>query len=125
MVSILSRVNITDSSGGRISVCIKVLRSKYYNASITNQIIVAVKTVLANRKAKRHDVLKGTIVRLVKKTSRPNGTKIWFEDNAIVVYTKREELMGTRIFGPVTYELRFSLGKKKHTKILTLASSII
>ena len=125
MISILSRVYITDSSGGRISVCIKVLQSKYYHASLANQIIVAVKTVLSDRKAKRHDVLKGTIVRLVKKTSRPNGIKIWFEDNAIVVYTKREELMGTRIFGPVTYELRFALGKKKHTKILTLASSII
>lgn len=116
MISILSRVYITDSSGGRISVCIKVLQSKYYHASLANQIIVAVKTVLSDRKAKRHDVLKGTIVRLVKKTSRPNGIKIWFEDNAIVVYTKREELMGTRIFGPVTYELRFALGKKNTLK---------
>ena len=125
MISIRSYVYISDSSGGRLAQCIKVLNSKYYHAKLTNNIIVAVKTVLADRKAKRHDVLKGTIIRLVKKTSRPIGSKIWFEDNAIIVYSKRKELMGSRIFGPVTYELRFALGKKKHTKILSLASSIV
>jgi large subunit ribosomal protein L14 len=125
MITALTKVYISDSSGGRIAICIKVLKSKYYHASLTNKIIVAVKVVLSDRKAKRHDVLKGTIIRLVKKTSRPIGTKIWFEDNAIIVYNKRDELMGSRIFGPVSYELRFALGKKKHTKILTLASSIV
>jgi large subunit ribosomal protein L14 len=125
MISILSHVYISDSSGARIGVCIKVLHSKYYFARLTNQIIIAVKVVLADRKAKRHDVLKGTVVRMVRKTFRPMGSRIWFEDNAIVVYSKREELMGSRIFGPVPYELRFALGKKKHTKILSLAPSIV
>lgn len=125
MITVKSRIYISDSSGARVGQCIKVLRSKYYKAKLTDQIIIAVKVVLSDRKAKRHDVLKGTVIRLVKKTSRPIGSKIWFEDNAIVVYNKRGELMGFRLFGPVTYELRFAIGKKKHTKILSLASSIV
>lgn len=125
MITIKTKIYISDSSGARIGECIKVLRSKYYHARITNQIIIAVKVVLADRKAKRHDILKGTIIRLARKTIRLDGTKVWFGDNAIVVYNKREELMGKRIFGPVTYELRYALGKKKHTKILTLASSVL
>lgn len=125
MVTIKTYVNISDSSGARIGECIKVLRSKYYHAKLADQIIIAVKVALDDRKAKRHDVLKGTILRLRKTTSRPTGIKIKFEDNAITVYNKRNELMGSRLFGPVVYELRFATGKKKHTKILSLASSII
>ena len=125
MVTIKSYVYISDSSGARIGECIKVLKSKYYHAKLTDQIIIAVKTALEDRKAKRHDVLKGTIIRLRKITSRPTGIKIKFEDNAITVYNKRNEIMASRIFGPVVYELRFAVGKKKHTKILSLASSVL
>jgi large subunit ribosomal protein L14 len=125
MITIKSFVYISDSSGARIGECIKVLRSKYYHAKLTDQIIIAVKVALTDRKAKRHDVLKGTIIRLNKITSRSTGMKIRFEDNAIIVYTKRQELMGSRLFGPVVYELRYAMGKKKHTKISALASSVI
>lgn len=125
MITIKSYVYISDSSGARIGECIKVLRSKYYHAKLTDQVIIAVKVALTDRKAKRHDVLRGTVIRLTKTTSRPTGMKIKFEDNAITVYNKRDELMGSRLFGPVVYELRFALGKKKHTKILSLASSVI
>ena len=51
--------------------------------------------------------------------------KIKFGDNAITVYNKRNELMGSRLFGPVAQELRIATGKKKHTKILSIASSIV
>lgn len=125
MITIKTYVNISDSSGARIGECIKVLRSKYYHAKLSDQIIIAVKVALDDRKAKRHDVLKGTIIRLKKFTSRPTGIKIKFEDNAIIVYNKRNEVMASRIFGPVAYELRFAIGKKKHTKILSLASSVV
>lgn len=125
MITVKSFVYISDSSGARIGECIKVLRSKYYHAKLADQIMIAVKVALTERKAKRHDVLKGTILRLKKTTSRSNGMKISFEDNAITVYNKRNEIMASRLFGPVVYELRYATGKKKHTKILSLASSVI
>lgn len=125
MITIKSYINISDSSGARIGECIKVLKSKYYHAKLADQIILAVKTALSYRKAKRHDVLKGTILRLKKITSRTNGIKIKFGDNAVVVYNKRNELIGSRLFGPVAQELRIATGKKKHTKLLSIASAVI
>jgi large subunit ribosomal protein L14 len=125
MITIKSYVNISDSSGARIGECIKVLKSKTYHARLADQIIIAVKIALTDRKAKRHDVLKGTVLRLKKITTRTNGIKIKFNDNAITVYNKRNELMGSRLFGPVAQELRVAKGKKKHTKILSIASSIV
>ena len=125
MITIKSYVNISDSSGARIGECIKVLRSKYYHAKLADQIILAVKVALTERKAKRHDVLKATILRLKKTTSRASGMKIKFGDNAVTVYNKRNELMGSRLFGPVVHELRVAMGKKKHTKILSIASAIV
>lgn len=125
MITIKTFVYISDSSGARIGECIKVLRSKYYHAKLGDQIIIAVKVALTDRKAKRHDILKGTVLRIKKTTSRSNGTKLRFGDNAITVYNKRGDLIGTRLFGPVVQELRQALGKRKHTKILSLASSVI
>ncbi len=125
MITIKSYVHITDSSGARIGECIKVLKSKYYHAKVADQVILAVKVALTDRKAKRHDVLKGTIVRLRKRTSRSNGMKISFGDNAVIVYNKRNELMGSRLFGPVVQELRIATGKKKHVKLLSIASVVV
>lgn len=125
MISIKSYVNISDSSGARIGECIKVLKSKYYHAKLADQIILAVKVALTDRKAKRHDVLKGTVLRLKKTTSRKNGIKIKFGDNAVTVYNKRNELIGSRLFGPVVHELRAATGKKKHTKLLSIAAAVI
>jgi large subunit ribosomal protein L14 len=125
MVTIKSYVYISDSSGARIGECIKVLRSKYYHAKLADQIILSVKVALPDRKVKRHDVLKGTIIRLKKKTSRTNGMKIEFQDNAVIIYNKRNELMGSRLFGPVVHELRIATGKKKNIKILSIAAVVI
>jgi len=125
MVTIKSYVYISDSSGARIGECIKVLRSKYYHAKLADQIILSVKVALPDRKVKRHDVLKGTIIRLKKKTSRTNGMKIEFKDNAVIIYNKRNELMGSRLFGPVVHELRIATGKKKNIKILSIAAVVI
>ncbi len=125
MITIKSYIHISDSSGARIGECIKVLKSKYYHAKLADQIILAVKIALSDRKAKRHEVLKGTILRLKKTTSRSNGIKIKFGDNAVTVYNKRNELIGSRLFGPVAQELRIATGKKKHTKLLSIASAVI
>lgn len=125
MITIKSYVNISDSSGARIGECIKVLKSKYYHAKLADQIILAVKVALTDRKAKRHDVLKATVLRLRKTTSRKNGIKIKFGDNAVTVYNKRNELIGSRLFGPVVHELRAATGKKKHTKLLSIAAAVI
>jgi len=125
MITIKSYVYISDSSGARIGECIKVLKSKYYHAKLADQVIIAVKIALTDRKAKRHDVLKATIIRLKKRTTRTNGIIFKFNDNAVVVYNKRNELMGSRIFGPVVHELRVATGKKKHTKLLSIAAAVI
>jgi large subunit ribosomal protein L14 len=125
MITIKSYVNIADNSGARIGQCVKVLGSKYYHARVSNQIILAVKVALTDRKIKRRDVLKGTILRLRKATFRSNGMKIKFQDNAVVVYNKRDELMGSRLFGPVAQELRIAKGKKKNSKILSPAASVL
>lgn len=125
MITIKSYVYISDSSGARIGECIKVLKSKYYHAKLADQVIIAVKVALTDRKAKRHDVLKATVIRLKKITTRTDGIKVRFNDNAVVVYNKRNELMGSRIFGPVVHELRVATGKKKHTKLLSIAAAVI
>lgn len=125
MITIKSYVYISDSSGARIGECIKVLKSKYYHAKLADKIIVAVKVALTDRKAKRHDVLKATVIRLKKFTTRTTGIKVKFNDNAVVVYNKRNELMGSRIFGPVVHELRVATGKKKNTKLLSIAAAVV
>jgi large subunit ribosomal protein L14 len=125
MITIKSYVYISDNSGARVGQCVKVLGSKYYHAKVSNQIILAVKVALTDRKVKRRDVMKGTILRLKKTTFRSNGMKIKFQDNAVTIYNKREELMGSRLFGPIAQELRIAKGKKRHTKILALAASVI
>lgn len=121
MISIKSYVYVSDSSGARIAECIKILKSKYYRSKIARELIIAVKIARPERKAKRHDVLKGMIIRLKKKTYRNNGIKLMFGDNSVIVYKKSGELMGSRLFGPVTHELR----NGKNLKILSISTSVI
>jgi len=121
MIIIKTIVKITDTSGGRLTECIKILRSKFYNGKLTDYIIVAVKTAFTNRKVKRHDIYKGIVVRIKKKTNRFSGIKIKFGDNAIVVFNKRNEIFASRVKGPVCTELR----KEKLTKILNMSGVIL
>lgn len=111
----------TDSSGARLCECIKILRSKYFYGKLVDYVIVAVKTAYTDRKLKRHEIYKTIVVRIKKKTTRYIGSKIMYEDNAIVLYNKRNDLFSSRVKGPVCVELRI----EKISRIMMLSGIIL
>lgn len=121
MIFIKTKVNIADNSGGKVGECIRVLRSKFESASLSDFIIVAIKKAINDKKVKLHDVKIGIVVRLGKKTLRKNGIIISFSDNAIVLLDKRNDLAGNRITGPIASELITN----KYNKVIFLAPSVI
>ena len=122
MIQMQSRLFVADNSGARTIQCIKVLGgSKRRSASIGDIIVVSIKDALPRAKVKKGDVYKAVIVRTSKDFKRPDGTAIRFDKNAAVLLDKQEEPIATRIFGPVTRELR----SKKFMKIISLAPEVI
>ena len=117
-----SNLDVADNSGARKIQCIKVLGgSKRRFASIGDIIIVSVKDAIPRGKVKKGEVLKAVIVRTKKDFKRNDGTTIRFDKNAAVLLDKQEEPIATRIFGPVTRELR----TKKFMKIISLAPEVL
>ena len=117
-----SNLFVADNSGARKIQCIKVLGgSKRRFASIGDIIVVSVKDAIPRGKVKKGEVLKAVIVRTKKNFSRADGTSIRFDKNAAVLLDKQEEPIATRIFGPVTKELR----TKKFMKIISLAPEVL
>ena len=122
MIQMQSKLFVADNSGARTIQCIKVLGgSKRRSASIGDIIVVSIKDALPRAKVKKGDVYKAVIVRTSKDYKRPDGTTIRFDKNAAVLLDKQEEPIATRIFGPVTRELR----NKKFMKIISLAPEVI
>ena len=122
MIQMQSKLFVADNSGARKIQCIKVLGgSKRRFASIGDIIVVSVKDALPRAKVKKGDVYKAVIVRTSKDFKRPDGSAIRFDKNAAVLLDKQEEPIATRIFGPVTRELR----TKKFMKIISLAPEVI
>ena len=122
MIQMQSNLFVADNSGARKIQCIKVLGgSKRRSASIGDIIVVSIKDALPRAKVKKGDVYKAVIVRTSKDFKRPDGTAIRFDKNAAVLLDKQEEPIATRIFGPVTRELR----TKKFMKIISLAPEVI
>ena len=122
MIQMQSKLFVADNSGARKIQCIKVLGgSKRRSASIGDIIVVSIKDALPRAKVKKGDVYKAVIVRTSKDFKRPDGSAIRFDKNAAVLLDKQEEPIGTRIFGPVTRELR----SKKFMKIISLAPEVI
>ena len=122
MIQMQSQLLVADNSGARRIQCIKVLGgSKRRFASIGDIIVVSIKDAIPRAKVKKGDVYKAVIVRTSKDFSRPDGTTIRFDKNAAVLLDKQEEPIGTRIFGPVTRELR----TKKFMKIISLAPEVL
>ena len=122
MIQMQSKLFVADNSGARTIQCIKVLGgSKRRSASIGDIIVVSIKDALPRAKVKKGDVYKAVIVRTSKDYKRPDGTAIRFDKNAAVLLDKQEEPIATRIFGPVTRELR----SKKFMKIISLAPEVI
>ena len=113
---------VADNSGARKIQCIKILGgSKRRSASIGDVIVVSVKEAIPNGKVKMGEVTRAVIVRTKKGVSRRDGSLIRFDKNSAVLLTKEGEPIGTRIFGPVTRELRL----KNFTKIISLAPEVL
>ncbi len=122
MIQMQSNLFVADNSGARKIQCIKVLGgSKRRFASIGDIIVVSVKDAIPRAKVKKGEVFKAVIVRTSKEFTRNDGSTIRFDKNAAVLLDKQEEPIATRIFGPVTRELR----TKKFMKIISLAPEVL
>ena len=117
-----TNLEVADNSGARKVQCIKVIGgSKRKFASVGDVIIVSIKEAIPKGKVNKGDVHQAVIVRTAKEIRRNDGSAIRFDKNAAVLINKQLEPIGTRIFGPVTRELR----AKKFMKIVSLAPEIL
>ena len=122
MIQMQTNLDVADNSGARRVMCIKVLGgSKRKYASIGDIIVVSVKDAIPRGRVKKGDVHKAVIVRTAHPLRRPDGTTIRFDRNAAVLINPQNEPIGTRIFGPVTRELR----GKQFMKIVSLAPEVL
>ena len=122
MIQMQSNLFVADNSGAKKIQCIKVLGgSKRRFASIGDIIVVSIKDAIPRAKVKKGEVFKAVIVRTSKEFTRNDGSTIRFDKNAAVLLNKQQEPIGTRIFGPVTRELR----AKKFMKIISLAPEVL
>ncbi len=122
MIRSESRLDVADNSGAKEVLCIKVLGgSKRKFASVGDVIVVSVKSAIPNGKVKKGDVHKAVIVRTAYPVRREDGTAVRFDKNAAVLLNKQGEPIGTRIFGPVTRELR----GRGYMRIISLAPEVL
>jgi len=122
MIQMQSLLKIADNSGARSVMCIKVLvGSKRRYANIGDLIKVAVREAIPTGKVKKGQVVDALIVRSKKGVRRRDGSLIKFDENAAVLINAQKAPIGTRVFGPVTRELR----EGKHMKILSLAPEVL
>ena len=122
MIQIQTELTVADNTGAKRVECIKVLGgSKRRYASIGDVIVVSIKDAAPKGKVKKGDVHKAVVVRTKKQIFRKDGSAIKFDTNAAVLIAANNEPIGTRIFGPVTRELRV----KKHMKIISLAPEVL
>jgi large subunit ribosomal protein L14 len=122
MIQTESYLDVADNSGARRVMCIKVLggsRRRY--ASVGDVIRVTVKEAIPRGKVKKGQVMKAVVVRTRKGVRRQDGSLIKFDDNAAVLLNQQDTPVGTRIFGPVTRELR----GEKFMKIISLAPEVL
>jgi len=122
MIQMQSNLDVADNSGAKRVQCIKVLggaKRKY--AGVGDIIVVSVKEAIPRGRVKKGQVMKAVVVRTAKDIKRRDGSVIRFDRNAAVLINNNKEPIGTRIFGPVTRELRAS----KHMKIVSLAPEVL
>lgn len=122
MIQMQSMLSAADNSGARRVMCIKVIKgSKARYANIGDIIKVAIKEAIPRGKVKKGDVFNAVVVRTRKGVRRPDGSVIRFDGNAAVLLDKQLQPVGTRIFGPVTRELRGD----RFMKIVSLAPEVL
>ena len=122
MIQMQSNLDVADNSGARRVQCIKVLGGSGRKvANVGDVIIVSVKEAIPRGRVKKGDVHKAVIVRIASEIKRPDGSVIRFDKNAAVLINNSNEPIGTRIFGPVTRELR----ARRFMKIVSLAPEVL
>jgi large subunit ribosomal protein L14 len=122
MIQMKTYLNAADNSGARSVQCIKVLGgSKRRYASVGDVIKVSVKDAIPRGKVKKGEVYDAVVVRTRKGIRRPDGSVVRFDSNAAVLLNNKLEPIGTRIFGPVTRELRST----QFMKIISLAPEVL
>lgn len=122
MIQMRTRLDVADNTGARMVSCIKVLggsRRRY--ASIGDIIVVNVKDAIPEAMLKKGEVAKAVVVRTKRSFSRPDGSYVRFDHNAVVIIDDALNPRGTRVFGPVARELR----DKNFLKILSLAPEVV
>jgi large subunit ribosomal protein L14 len=122
MIQAESRMSVADNSGAKEVLCIKVLGgSKRRYAGVGDVIVVTIKSAIPRGKVKKGDIHKAVIVRTKKPVRRSDGMQIAFDSNAVVLIDKQGEPIGSRIFGPVTRELKAA----GYMKIVSLAPEVL
>ncbi|MCD5413880.1 MAG: 50S ribosomal protein L14 [Clostridiales bacterium] len=122
MIQQESRLKIADNSGAKEVLCIRVLggtRKRY--ARVGDEIVCTVKNATPGGVVKKGEIVRAVVVRTVATIRRKDGTYIKFDENAAVIIKEDKQPAGTRIFGPVTRELR----EKKYMKIVSLAPEVL
>ncbi len=122
MIQVETNLDVADNSGARRVQCIRVLggtRRRF--AGVGDIIVVSVKDAIPRGRVKKGEVLRAVVVRTAKDIHRSDGSTIRFDGNAAVLINKQGEPIGTRIFGPVTRELR----AKGYMKIVSLAPEVL
>lgn len=122
MIQTQTYLDVADNSGARRVMCIKVLGGSHRRYARVGDIIkVTVKEAIPRGKVKKGQVMNAVVVRTKKGVRRGDGSKIKFDDNAAVLLNQQLAPIGTRIFGPVTRELR----TEKFMKIISLAPEVL
>ncbi len=122
MIQMQTNLDVADNSGARRVQCIKVLGgSKRRFASVGDVIVVSVKEAIPRGRVKKGEMHRAVVVRTAEEIRRADGSAIRFDSNAAVLINPQNEPIGTRIFGPVTRELR----AKNYMKIISLAPEVL
>lgn len=122
MIQMQTRLEVADNSGAKQVQCIKVLGGSHRMiASVGDIIVVSVKSAVPRGKVKKGEKYRAVIVRIAKEVRRSDGSYVKFDSNAVVLINKQGESIGTRVFGPVSRELR----NKNFSKIISLAPEVL
>lgn len=122
MIQMQTRLQVADNSGAKQVQCIKVLGGTHRTvATVGDIIVVSVKSAVPRGKVKKGEKYRAVIVRIAKEVRREDGSYVKFDENAVVLINKQGETVGTRVFGPVSRELR----AKNFGKIISLAPEVL
>ena len=122
MIQMQTVLDVADNSGAKKVMCIKVIGGSHKRtANIGEEIVVSIRDAIPRGRVKKGQVCKAVIVRTKTGVHRDDGTSIRFDSNSVVLVNAQKEPVGTRIFGPVTRELR----GEGYLKIISLASEVL